>query len=239
MQCWVGCLTALVCWRYPTRQQARRNRNLQKFHFPPMAIVKDFRLKRYFVTLPNPTFDRRVVSFDVFEEPVPIDLVAEAEHRELQWLTPSPRLMISSPATSHLKKASFSLVVLFFLNLCDGTKLKKKKKQTSDIVTVKCWSESDVSCLASFLLHGSKGHFSERSAACAPKQKRPGNPDKWTCKGVAMSDLIDCLVEVGEQTRTNGNSMSSGSKAANTFHFYKGKHYRLQQFGDTACRQIG
>lgn len=36
---------------------------------------------------PKPTFDCRVVGFDVFEQPVPIDLVAEAEHQELNSLT--------------------------------------------------------------------------------------------------------------------------------------------------------
>lgn len=42
---------------------------------------------------PKPTFDCCMVGFDVFKQPVPIDLVAEAEHQELNSLTLSPWLI--------------------------------------------------------------------------------------------------------------------------------------------------
>lgn len=76
MLSWRFVCTALLALPSTTAGQTC---NLQKFHFPTTAIGHPQRY--HFATLPKPTFDCCVVGFDVFKEPVPIDLVTEAEHR--------------------------------------------------------------------------------------------------------------------------------------------------------------
>lgn len=83
-----------------------------------MAVLKNFRVKSDFVALPKPTFDCGVVGFDVFKQPVPVDLVAEAEHPQLDSLMHD---ITGSSFPLQLQKYRSILVVLLGCTVCEGT----------------------------------------------------------------------------------------------------------------------
>lgn len=176
----------------PTQQQARRNCNLlhglQKFHFLIMVLLKNFRVKSCVVTPPKPTFDCGVVGLDVFKQPVPIDLVAEAGHQEFTSLKLSPWLItfLLQPQTVK-KKKNYMFCWCFLVYMRDGTNLTKKKTKKTERLT--WWRQSvevKVKCFLSGFLPVAQQQclFGERSGASSPHQKRSGDPYKWTCVGV-------------------------------------------------------
>lgn len=139
------------------RVAERREISLPHYGHPPEHQSKKL---QNFVMHPKPTFDCRVVGFDVFKQPVPIDLVAEVEHQKLHSLTLSPWLITAIIGSSFplqpqtIQRTILLLVVLLCLQLWWHTFNKKIK--TSDVMMLNWWSESRVSCLSSFLLHAGR-----------------------------------------------------------------------------------
>lgn len=164
------------------RVAERREISLPHYGHPPEHQSKKL---QNFVMHPKPTFDCRVVGFDVFKQPVPIDLVAEVEHQKLHSLTLSPWLITAIIGSSFplqpqtIQRTILLLVVLLCLQLWWHTFNKKNQNIWRDDAELAKWKQGFLSVFLPVARR--QGLFGERSVTAVLKQKRPGNPYKWTC----------------------------------------------------------